>query len=169
MFRKIEDAVHAWKGHRESTIKLFSALTDASLLQAVTEGHRNIGRISWHVIATIPEMMSRTGLSIGFDGSWEKMPENLTAAMIVDKYSAVTQSLIEAISRSWTDESLEVSDDLYGEQWKRGMTLNILLAHEIHHLGQLTILMRQAGLVVPGLYGPSKEEWSTYNVPEPEV
>lgn len=30
--------------------------------------------------------------------------------------------------------------------------------HEIHHRGQLTILMRQAGITVSGLYGPSKEE-----------
>ncbi|MBE0644676.1 MAG: hypothetical protein IH600_11400 [Bacteroidetes bacterium] len=30
---------------------------------------------------------------------------------------------------------------------------------------QLTVLMRQAGLLVPGIYGPSREEWSTYGLP----
>jgi uncharacterized damage-inducible protein DinB len=29
--------------------------------------------------------------------------------------------------------------------------------------GQLTVLMRQADLKVPGVYGPSKEEWEAMN------
>jgi len=28
--------------------------------------------------------------------------------------------------------------------------------------------MRQAGLKVPGIYGPSKEEWETYGMPVQE-
>jgi hypothetical protein len=27
------------------------------------------------------------------------------------------------------------------------------------------VLMRQAGLNVPGVYGPSREEWTAYNMP----
>ena len=29
----------------------------------------------------------------------------------------------------------------------------------------LYVLMRQAGLAVPGVYGPSKEEWGAYGMP----
>jgi len=58
---------------------------------------------------------------------------------------------------------------MYGEKWARGVTLHILLVHEIHHRGQMTVLMRQAGLKVPGVYGPAKEEWTQYKMPEPEV
>jgi uncharacterized damage-inducible protein DinB len=42
------------------------------------------------------------------------------------------------------------------------------MKHEIHHRAQMTVLMRQAGLKVPGLYGPAKEEWSQYNMPPME-
>ena len=69
----------------------------------------------------------------------------------------------------WDDAALQVEDDLYGETWKRGFTLTVLLNHEIHHRGQMTVLMRQAGLKVPGIYGPSKEEWAGYGTPEPPV
>jgi len=31
----------------------------------------------------------------------------------------------------------------------------------------MTVLMRQAGLVVPGVYGPAREEWGQYNMPAP--
>jgi uncharacterized damage-inducible protein DinB len=33
--------------------------------------------------------------------------------------------------------------------------------HQCHHRGQMTVLMRQAGQKVPGIYGPAKEEWSS--------
>jgi uncharacterized damage-inducible protein DinB len=33
-----------------------------------------------------------------------------------------------------------------------------LVRHLIHHRGQLIVLMREAGLIVPGVYGPSREE-----------
>ncbi|MBI2416475.1 MAG: hypothetical protein HYV28_00920 [Ignavibacteriales bacterium] len=29
----------------------------------------------------------------------------------------------------------------------------------------MTVLMRQAGLKVPGAYGPSREEWAAYGMP----
>ena len=49
---------------------------------------------------------------------------------------------------------------MYGETWKRGVALEMLIRHEAHHRGQMTVLMRQAGLPVHGVYGPSREEWT---------
>jgi len=37
--------------------------------------------------------------------------------------------------------------------------------HQTHHRAQMTVLMRQAGLKVPGVYGPSREEWSQMGMP----
>lgn len=31
------------------------------------------------------------------------------------------------------------------------------------------VLMRQAGLKVPGTYGPAKEEWQQYGMKEPKI
>ena len=56
------------------------------------------------------------------------------------------------------DATLEVVDYMYGEQWPRGLTLYALILHQTHHRAQMTVLMRQAGLVVPGVYGPNREE-----------
>ena len=44
-------------------------------------------------------------------------------------------------------------------------TLFYLIAHQTHHRGQMTVLMRQAGLRVPGIYGPAKEEWAAFGAP----
>jgi uncharacterized damage-inducible protein DinB len=48
---------------------------------------------------------------------------------------------------------------MYGEDWLNGLTLQILISHEIHHRGQMTVLMRQAELRVPEVYGPTREDW----------
>jgi alanyl-tRNA synthetase len=50
----------------------------------------------------------------------------------------------------------------------RVAALDVLIKHQTHHRGQLTIGMRQAGLVTPGMYGPAKEEWTAMGVPAPE-
>jgi uncharacterized damage-inducible protein DinB len=54
---------------------------------------------------------------------------------------------------------------MYGEQWSRGAVLSALILHQVHHRAQMTVLMRQAGLKVPGLYGPAREEWAAMNLP----
>jgi uncharacterized damage-inducible protein DinB len=54
---------------------------------------------------------------------------------------------------------------MYGSTWRRGDILASLVHHQIHHRGQMTVLMRQAGLVVPGVYGPAREEWAAMGMP----
>jgi uncharacterized damage-inducible protein DinB len=39
----------------------------------------------------------------------------------------------------------------------RGAMLRSLIDHQTHHRGQMTVLLRQAGLPVPGVMGPTKE------------
>jgi uncharacterized damage-inducible protein DinB len=56
---------------------------------------------------------------------------------------------------------------MYGQTWKRRDVLMALVMHQAHHRGQMTVLMRQAGLLVPGIYGPAREEWSKMNIPAP--
>ncbi len=167
MFSKIEHFRDAWDADAKATRITFAALTDESLKQYVADGHRTMGRIAWHITQTIPEMMSRTGLSP--EGPSEKDPAPESAAEILRQYNHAAASLIEEVTKKWNDETLEKSDDLYGSQWKRGVTLRILIEHQVHHRGQMTVLMRQAGLKVPGAFGPSKEEWGNYGMPEPEI
>ena len=166
MFTSIEQFENFWENHVKSTQKITATLTDASLSQSVAEGHWNLGRLMWHIVTTIPEMMTHTGLKI--DGIDDKTPTPGSAAEIAKAYDFVTTKLLEEIKKNWTDESLQVVDDMYGEKWPRGLTLHILVMHEIHHRGQLTVLMRQAGLKVPGLFGPALEEWAAFEMEAPQ-
>lgn len=73
--------------------------------------------------------------------------------------------MVEEITSKWKDADMEKEVNMYGQMWKNGVTLQILISHQIHHRAQLTVLMRQAGLVVPGIMGPSKEEWAAMGMP----
>ncbi len=165
MFRKLDDFLAAYRTLTDGTGKIFGALTDGSLDQSVAEGHRTLGQMAWHIVTTVPEMMGRTGLAIS--ALDHEAPPPGAAAEIVAGYRTVAKELVEALEASWTDETLAETDDMYGQKWPRGMTLAALIDHEVHHRGQMTVLLRQAGLKVPGVYGPAKEEWSQFGMEEP--
>jgi uncharacterized damage-inducible protein DinB len=167
MFHTIEDFVRNWTYESASTQKQMDQLTDKSLAQAIAADHRTLGRVAWHIVTSIPEMMSHVGLKI--TGVDIKAPVPETAAEIKKVYSSVSRQLLDQVKADWNDGTLMIEDDMYGEKWKRGNTLFILIKHEIHHRGQMTVLMRQAGLKVLGFYGPAKEEWVNYGAPAPEV
>lgn len=166
MFTKVDDFLVTWSTETTFTKSTLAALTDASLSQAINDDHRTIGRIAWHITTTVPEMMKQTGMEIDYD---EKAPVPETAAEILEVYTKVTNTLAAQVKEKWSDSDMEVEDDLYGEKWKRGLTLMILVKHEIHHRGQLTVLMRQADLVVPDMYGPAKEGWANYGAEPPLI
>ena len=167
MFRKLDDFYKNWKYEAEATVKIFSALTDESLSHAVNDEHRSLGRMACHITQTIPEMLGRNGLKL--DGPAYDSAAPTTVAELVAGFQKASDSLIQQIRDHWTDDTLLVEDDMYGEMWARGFTLTALIMHQSHHRGQMTVLMRQAGLKVPGIYGPSLEEWVTYGAPAPAV
>jgi uncharacterized damage-inducible protein DinB len=157
MFKSTEQFLKNWDYESEATGKLLGNLTDESLNQKVTPDGRSLGFIAWHIAQTIPEMLGKTGLILEGPAVDSKLPEK--AAEIKKAFEKASASLKEQISSKWTDETLNLEDEMYGEKWKRGMTLSALILHQAHHRGQMTVLMRQAGLKVQGVYGPSREEW----------
>ncbi len=167
MFRTISDFVNVWSQELEATQKILKHLTDKSLSTPAYPEGRTLARLGWHIVTTMPEMMGKTGLN--FSGISENDPVPSTAKAIFAAYSTTAISLLEQIQATWTDATLEQTDDMYGERWKRGKTLVSLVFHQIHHRAQMIVLMRQAGLAVPGIYGPAREEWAAFGMPPPEV
>jgi uncharacterized damage-inducible protein DinB len=164
MYVKVSDFLDDWKKESGTTLKVLNNLTDSSLKQKVTADGRDIAYIAWHIVITIGEMMNRGGLSVDAPAEDSNPPE--TAAGIAEQYQNVSNSLYSEVESKWKDSMMNDELDLYGEKWRRAFLCEAMVKHEIHHRGQLTVLMRQAGLKVPGAYGPSKEEWLIYGMPE---
>jgi uncharacterized damage-inducible protein DinB len=166
MFLTIKDFVASWTNESSATQRVMNALTDISLQQEITPNHRKLGQLAWHLVTTIHEMPSRTGLQFLEPEGGELAPAS--AAVIAESYKITSQALVDAIVTQWTDGNLAESSNMYGEIWDNGLTLNTLITHEIHHRGQMTVLMRQAGLTVPDLYGPTRDNWLEWGM-EPHI
>ncbi|MDZ4723237.1 MAG: DinB family protein [candidate division Zixibacteria bacterium] len=167
MFTTVDDFAKSWQNESGKTLKLLQTLTDASLSQAVASNHRTLGRIAWHITTTIPEMMGQAGVKLTKVQGGDPMPPS--ADMIRKLYDLASKELLSKIKSDWNDGLLHNEDNMYGMQWKRGLTLMILINHEAHHRGQMTVLMRQAGLPVTGAYGPSFEEWGGMGMKPPVI
>ncbi len=163
MFHSLNDFFNAWDYETQATLKTFRQLTDASLAQRVSPEGRTLGFIAWHITTSLSEMMSGAGLAVR--ETEENQPVPASAADIAETYKRAAKAVADAVRTKWSDEQLTDSIPMYGEMWTKAGVLGALIGHQCHHRGQMTVLMRQAGLTVPGIYGPSKEEWAAFGAP----
>ncbi|MGI2328421.1 DinB family protein [Planococcus sp. YIM B11945] len=167
MYRTMEDFLAHWREESAMMQQVLDGLTDESLSQQVTADHRTLGRLGWHLTTTLAEVAGHAGLT--FEGTKSDAPMPSSAQEIADAYRTSNEAMIKAFEEQWTDETLKEERDMYGEQWTVAQVLTMLVSHQIHHRGQMIVLMRQAGLRVPGLYGPTKEDWATFGETAPTV
>ncbi len=165
MYRKLDDFLQAYAQLTPGTLKVLQQITDEDVSRRIAPGHRSLGEIAWHVVVSVPEMMGRTGLALASVDP--ESPPPADAARIHAGYEAVTRELRAAVREQWNDGTLEMVDNMYGQEWPRGLSLAILIQHETHHVGQMTVLLRQAGRIVPGTHGPAKEEWTRFGMNPP--
>jgi uncharacterized damage-inducible protein DinB len=156
MFKSVKHFLSLWNRESENTAKVLANLTDGSLSQPLAPGCRNLGELAWHIAGSLRGIAGKAGLE--FNGVNDKSPVPPRAADILAGYRRSADGLAATIRTGWTDETLNVKDKMYGYEWPRGFMLEILLFHEIHHRAQATVLMRQAGLKVPAVYGPTKDD-----------
>jgi uncharacterized damage-inducible protein DinB len=156
MYRTIQEFISDWKRESASTQKALDTLTDASLSQRVSPKDRTLGELAWHIATCIHDIMTEAGLKLEAVGDPEAVPSS--ARQIADAYRSASEGLINAVQSQWTDATLQEVRNMWGMEWPNFVTLNALIRHEIHHRGQLTVLMRQAGLQVPDIYGPARRD-----------
>ncbi len=156
MFRTIEDFKAEWSEEAALTQRVLDGLSDASLQTSVMEGRRTIGQLAWHLAQSV-HYMSALGLTLSEPAGEDRAPES--AAAIADAYRRVSSSLLDAVLTQWDDGKLLDVQQLFGGEYANGASLRFTIMHQAHHRGQLTILMRLAGLQPPDVYGPTYESW----------
>lgn len=162
MYRKIEDFVNDWKSEASATLKIFSSISEEAKVKKAGENIRTLNRMAWHITQTLTEMPARAGI-LEYD-SLENEPIPNSFDEIINVYEKHSNELLRLVQKKWTDEGLTEEIQVYGQNWERRKILSILVLHQTHHRGQMTVLMRLEQLPVPGVYGPSKEEWSKYGM-----
>jgi uncharacterized damage-inducible protein DinB len=158
MYLSLSNFKNDWAYEYEATVKVFNNLTNASLTAPMPHNLRSIETLAWHIVHSVSEMINHTELKI--EALPQEAPQNLTVTELIYNYKKSCEAFINVIN-AWEYNELTVKTPMYGEEWTKGKVLQVILQHQIHHRAQLGVLMRIASLTVPGVYGPSKEEWAT--------
>nr|MBC9201769.1 DinB family protein [Paenibacillus sp. PL91] len=156
VYTTLEQFATEWEQETRRTENVLKTLTDDSLAQAIMSGRRTLGTLAWHLVTSIG-FISTLGLEL------ESQPQNNSApdsaAEIAKAYSKIARSLLDAVQSQWNEDTLAATQTVMGEEWSNGASLHFAVLHQAHHRGQMTVLMRQAGLLVPEIYGPTYESW----------
>jgi len=167
MYVTIADFIREWNGEARLTQKVLEGLTDASLKQKVYPEGRTLGRIVWHLTTNIPDYLAHFGLEIDEVDNKENVPTS--AKEIAETFKRISSYAIQVIEEQWTDESLKKVQTAFGREETNAQILMGLIKHIVHHRGQVTILLRQAGIKPFGVYGPPKEDWIHLGVENPPL
>lgn len=162
MFNTIHDFETIWKEETESTLRIFNLLNDKNFHQKPHPDVRDAATLSGHIVHTIGEMITRTGMMI--DGYHEDAQTPWTVAELVENYKQQSSAVLRQIISEWDDKALSDEVPMYGEIWTKSKILQVLVMHQVHHRGQLTIVMRLMGNPVKGVFGPAREEWTAFGM-----
>jgi uncharacterized damage-inducible protein DinB len=160
VFYSVENFVETWRLETATTARVLGSLTDASLKVRAADSARSLGELAWHVVTSIREIGALASLPLSGPRQREAAP---VRAEGIGATHATCSRELAAAAASLSDVMLLDRVNVYGEEWAVGRVLWVLLAHEIHHRGQIVSLMRVAGLRVPSVYGPSRDEWAPGN------
>lgn len=165
MYVTISDFIKEWNREAMLTQNVLDGLTDESLKQQVYPEGRTLGRIAWHLTTSIPDYLTHFGLNIDGVENAENVPTS--AKEIAETFKEVSSLVAQIIEKKWIDKSIEQIQEAFGRQESNAQILMGLIKHIVHHRGQITVLMRQAGLKPFGVYGPPKEDWIHLGVENP--
>lgn len=156
MYRNLNDFLTEWSESADGTKAVLNALEDDKLDQSIVEGHNSLGWLGWHLVNSPVFFLSLVGIDLESPYDPDNVPTK--ANDILTAYEDISKRAVEKAKEQLTDEALvnEVGD--LGGPVPKGSILRMLVSHQIHHRGQMTVLLRQAGLEVPGVMGPTKED-----------
>ena len=155
MYRTVEDFINDWSESAASTLNVIRAISDDKLDVAIVEGHNSLGWLAWHV-TTAPVMFGNMLAGLGLEVKFDPNAQVETVAEIAAAYEEMMAEVTAKVSALTDAEMLTEVKGIHGPV-PRGAILRKMIDHQIHHLGQMTVLLRQAGLVVPPVMGPTKE------------
>lgn len=166
MYRNTEDFLTDWQLEAANTANVFNNITEDTKAIKIHPNIRTLERLAWHITQTITEMGTKAGLFE--EDVLEHLPAPVSFKEVAAAHEKYNALLAEAVSTPWTNETLNEEVSMYGQVWTKGTILDVLVKHEGHHRSQMTVIMRMVGLPVPGLYGPSQEEWAAMGIPAME-
>jgi len=155
---ELDSFLETWDREAGNTVKLLRALPPSQYDFRPDAGGRSLGELAWHLAEGDAYMTY--GIEHGF--SMSAKPPNIERPKKVEElapgYERIHREAVARI-RKLKQEDLDRSVPFFTNSVPiRTILWDYLVAHAIHHRGQLTLMCRLAGGHAPGLYGPNREE-----------
>ncbi|AOM81865.1 DinB family protein [Salisediminibacterium beveridgei] len=155
MYRRINDFRLDWLASVNKAEQVIDTITDETMDQAMEAGHNTLGSLAWHLTQSAFGIGRMLEVPVKPPAA-EEQPK--TAEELLAHYHNTAESLELGILQHVKDDMLEDRVHFAGEEMAKGQLLRMIIDHQTHHIGQMTVLLRQAGLKVPGIMGPTKED-----------
>ncbi|GGB00903.1 hypothetical protein GCM10007190_06220 [Macrococcus hajekii] len=156
MYTSKEVFIKDYEREAKLTLSCFKELNDEALEQAVSEKDRTLGEIAWYITQSLGGFASLTGETFEGASFGSERPE--TAEEIAQAYETTYQNVLASYQSSVTDDNLSDEVDFFGTPMPKGGILHAANTHQVHHRGQMSVLMRQADLHIPSIYGSSRDD-----------
>lgn len=155
-YSSVSEFIRHFRHESTSTAKLLSSISEDHADSEPTPGVRSLRRLSWHLAKSPAGFGEQMGLPTTVT-SEESKPSSI--AGLAEVYKSSSQELLSLVESSVNDENLADEILAFGS-WKmtKGEMLYLVLSHDIHHRGQMQIIMRTVGEIPVGVVGPTGEE-----------
>lgn len=157
---EIQQFTEAWESVTKGTLALFRALPPDQYDFRPDAGGRSLGELAWH-LAEVDGYVSQ-GIELGEFTLGVKPPDierPRTVEALPAAFQKVHDDAVARVSRLKPDD-LDREIRFFDGSLRtiRDLLWNAILLHAVHHRGQLSVLCRLAGGVVPPLFGPAREQ-----------
>ncbi|MFC7687650.1 DinB family protein [Ureibacillus sp. GCM10028918] len=156
MYRNLNDFIQEWERNCKGTLAVFESITDEKKHAAIVEGHSSLESLSWHLTTSPAYFMGQAGLSLDVELDSKNTPSVISE--IVSTYKSASKNIVKVAKENLSDEMLLTEVNSHGRLTPIGAILRLMVDHQTHHRAQMQVLLRQAGLRVPGVMGPTKED-----------
>lgn len=159
----IEDILRELEEEAQTTRRVLERVPEEKLAWRPHASARTLGELAMHV-AIVPGAVAELIAS----------PSPAQVPQFTDPTAGTAAELLPALAESIAKAKRIVggmSDATLGETWRMmqgerelfavpraALLRSVMLNHWYHHRGQLTVYLRELGVAVPAIYGPSADE-----------
>ncbi|GMV90317.1 MAG: hypothetical protein AMXMBFR82_00950 [Candidatus Hydrogenedentota bacterium] len=148
----------------QATRRILERIPEDKLGWSPAEKSMTIGQLGMHIAqgpGQVAEMATKDSLDFQtFDG---RVPAPSSTKEILDTYSSSLATARQLMSQMDDARMLGTWRAMMGEKElmampRAGLIRMIMLNHQYHHRGQLSVYLRLLGESVPSVYGPTADE-----------
>jgi uncharacterized damage-inducible protein DinB len=147
---KAADLYPYWRQARRDLVSALSQLNDEQLDYSPRQGMRTIGDVARHIIDAEAGWVNLVVLQK--DEPWpqypqERLPTVQSILHEMERVHAVTIGLLQERDVRWLDETREQGGHDFALRW----VFWHILDHEIHHRGEIFLMLGMLGVEVPDI------------------